>query len=383
MRSTEKDERPSWEKKDRKESQGKNNYREEDREKKFRGKTYKEQKTRDKKDFSNKRESTDFKTGQKKEGFLRQNRQGSGTFDRKREIREIVQRQDDQYYREKTSKTDRTDKEKKTTHKREFMQKRNKDSYDIYDQMYSKAINREKEPEKDPRLNKFIANAGICSRREADKYIVAGSVTINGEPVKELGYRVKKGDVVRFDGKIIKGEKNEYLLLNKPKGFISTTSDEKGRKTVMELVEGATTAKIKPVGRLDRQTTGLLLFTNDGDLMKKLTHPSHGVRKIYHVVLDKNLDLAHFHKIQEGITLEDGFIEVDEIKYVEGATRKEVGVKIHSGRNRIVRRIFQSLGYEVEKLDRVVFANLTKKDLPRGSYRFLTEQEIINLKNLS
>ena len=233
------------------------------------------------------------------------------------------------------------------------------------------------------RLNKYIANAGICARREADRYIAAGNVEVNGKPMTELGYRVQPTDVVKFDGKNISAEKKEYILLNKPKGFITTTQDEKGRKTVMDLVAGAAEGNIKPVGRLDRLTTGLLLLTNDGDLMKKLTHPSHGVRKIYHVVLDKKLALPDFHKIQEGLTLEDGFIEVDDISFVEGAPHNELGVKIHSGRNRIVRRIFESLGYVVEKLDRVVFAGLTKKDLPRGHWRTLTAQEIINLKNLS
>ena len=233
------------------------------------------------------------------------------------------------------------------------------------------------------RLNKYIANAGICARREADRYITAGNVEVNGKPMTQLGYRVQPTDVVKFDGKNISAEKKEYILLNKPKGFITTTQDEKGRKTVMDLVAGAAEGNIKPVGRLDRLTTGLLLLTNDGDLMKKLTHPSHGVRKIYHVILDKKLALADFHKIQEGLTLEDGFIQVDDINFVDGAPHNEIGVKIHSGRNRIVRRIFESLGYVVEKLDRVAFAGLTKKDLPRGHWRTLTAQEIINLKNLS
>ena len=233
------------------------------------------------------------------------------------------------------------------------------------------------------RLNKYIANAGICARREADRYIAAGNVEVNGKPMTELGYRVQPTDVVKFDGKNISAEKKEYILLNKPKGFITTTQDEKGRKTVMDLVAGAAQGNIKPVGRLDRLTTGLLLLTNDGDLMKKLTHPSHGVRKIYHVILDKKLALADFHKIQEGLTLEDGFIQVDDINFVDGAPHNEIGVKIHSGRNRIVRRIFESLGYAVEKLDRVAFAGLTKKDLPRGHWRPLTQQEVINLKNLN
>ena len=229
------------------------------------------------------------------------------------------------------------------------------------------------------RLNKYIANAGICSRREADTFIAAGNVTVNGKPVTEMGYKVKKTDDVRFDGRKLNPEKKEYVLLNKPKNFITTTRDEKGRRTVMELVSNASNNRLYPVGRLDRNTTGLLLFTNDGDLAKKLTHPKHGVRKIYHVFLDKNVTIGDIRKIREGLELEDGTIEVDEVDYVSGASKKEVGIEIHSGKNRIVRRIFEHLGYEVSKLDRVVFAGLTKKDLPRGHWRFLTEQEVINL----
>lgn len=232
------------------------------------------------------------------------------------------------------------------------------------------------------RLNKIIADAGICSRRNADIYISSGNVEVNGVVMTTLGYRVKPTDVVKFDGRVISSEKKEYILLNKPKGFITTTNDEKGRKTVMDLVANATNARILPVGRLDRPTTGLLLLTNDGDLAKKLTHPTHGVRKIYHVVLDKKLDYKDFVKIEEGIELEDGFIQVDEISYVNDKPKNEIGVRIHSGRNRIVRRIFEHLGYNIEKLDRVVFAGLTKKDLPRGHWRRLTQQEIINLKNI-
>ena len=232
------------------------------------------------------------------------------------------------------------------------------------------------------RLNKFIADAGICSRRNADMYISAGNVTVNGEVMSTLGYRVKPTDEVRFDGKLLSSEKKEYILLNKPKGFITTTNDEKGRKTVMDLVANATNVRILPVGRLDRATTGLLLLTNDGELTKKLTHPTHGVRKIYHVILDRKLDYKDFMKIQDGLELEDGFIEVDEISYVNDKPKNEIGIKIHSGRNRIVRRIFEHLGYQVEKLDRVVFAGLTKKDLPRGHWRRLTQQEVINLRNM-
>ncbi|SFW42336.1 23S rRNA pseudouridine2605 synthase [Sinomicrobium oceani] len=232
------------------------------------------------------------------------------------------------------------------------------------------------------RLNKFIANAGICSRRDADIYITAGSVSVNGQPVTELGFKVKLSDEVRFDGKVIRPEKREYVLLNKPKGFITTTKDDRGRRTVMELISGASKSKLLPVGRLDRNTTGLLLFTNDGDLAKKLTHPRHGVRKIYHVELDKNLTQEDLVKIKQGLHLEDGLIEVDEVSYIENAPKREVGLKIHSGRNRIVRRIFEHLGYEVIKLDRVIFAGLTKKDLPRGHWRPLSKQEVINLQML-
>ena len=229
------------------------------------------------------------------------------------------------------------------------------------------------------RLNKYIANSGVCSRRDADIYIVSGNVMVNEKVIIELGYKVKPGDKVRFDGKLISPEKKEYILLNKPKGFISTTRDEKGRRTVMELISKASRSRLVPVGRLDRATTGLLLFTNDGDLSKKLTHPKHGVRKIYHVELDKALKASDLLKIREGLHLEDGPVKVDDVSYIDNAPKKEVGIKIHSGKNRIVRRIFEHLGYEVTKLDRVVFAGLTKKDLPRGHWRRLTEQEVINL----
>src|SRR5690606_32505950 len=225
------------------------------------------------------------------------------------------------------------------------------------------------------RLNRYIANAGICSRREADTYIAAGNVTVNGQVIDQMGYMVKRSDEVRFDGKRLSLEKKEYILLNKPKNFITTTNDEKGRRTVMELVSSASKSRLLPVGRLDRNTTGLLLFTNDGELAKKLTHPKHGVRKIYHVHLDKSLSLADLHKIEQGLELEDGPVSVDSISFVQGAPKKEIGMEIHTGRNRIVRRIFEHLGYEVVKLDRVIFAGLSKKDLPRGHWRHLTEQE--------
>lgn len=233
------------------------------------------------------------------------------------------------------------------------------------------------------RLNKYIAHAGICSRREADTLIAAGNITVNGKTITEMGYKVSPADEVRFDGRLLNTEKKEYVLLNKPKNFITTTRDEKGRRTVMELVSRASPSRLLPVGRLDRNTTGLLLFTNDGDLAKKLTHPKHGVRKIYHVELDKTFKAADLAKVREGLQLEDGPISVDEVSYIKGAPKKEVGVEIHSGRNRIVRRIFEHLGYRVVRLDRVSFAGLTKKDLPRGHWRHLTKQEVINLRMIS
>lgn len=247
----------------------------------------------------------------------------------------------------------------------------------------NKAAHAKSTPKGLTRLNKFIANAGICSRREADTYIAAGNVTVNGKVITEMGYKVRPSDEVRFDGRLLRSEKKEYVLLNKPKNFITTTRDEKGRRTVMELISNASNARLVPVGRLDRNTTGLLLFTNDGDLAKKLTHPKHGVRKIYHVQLDKNLKAADLAKIAGGLELEDGPVAVDEVSYVTGGTKKDVGIKIHSGRNRIVRRIFEHLGYQVVRLDRVVFAGLTKKDLPRGHWRHLTAQEVINLGMIS
>jgi 23S rRNA pseudouridine2605 synthase len=230
------------------------------------------------------------------------------------------------------------------------------------------------------RLNRFIAHAGICSRREADTFITAGSVEVNGKVVSEMGYKVMPGDSVKFDGRLLTPEKMEYVLLNKPKNFLTTTEDDKGRKTVMDLVSNASKSRLLPVGRLDRNTTGLLLFTNDGELAAKLTHPRYAVRKIYHVVLDRALKVSDLQQIEKGIELEDGPISVDAVSYIAGATKREVGLEIHSGRNRIVRRIFEHLGYEVAKLDRVMFAGLTKKDLPRGQWRALDAKEVSFLK---
>lgn len=240
-----------------------------------------------------------------------------------------------------------------------------------------------KQVEKDTiRLNKYIANSGICSRREADELITQGLVEVNGKVVTEMGYQVQKTDRVVFDGQSITPEKPVYVLLNKPKGYISTTKDEKARKTVMDLVANASPYRLFPVGRLDRQTTGLILLTNDGYLTKKLTHPSFGVKKIYHVTLDRKLSVEDLRMIADGVRLEEGVAEVDSISYIEGKPKNEVGIEIHIGWNRVVRRIFKKMGYEVEALDRVIFAGLTKKNIKRGHWRILTEMEVNNLKML-
>lgn len=226
------------------------------------------------------------------------------------------------------------------------------------------------------RLNKFIAHAGICSRREADNLIANGQVSVNGDVVTELGLKVKATDKVLLDGKMLKAEKLQYVLLNKPKGFITTTDDPFERKTVMMLIDKSCEERIYPVGRLDRETTGLLLFTNDGDLAKRLTHPSHRVRKMYHVVLDKEVSKTDLTRLVEGLKLDDGEVSADKAAYVEGKGKAEIGIEIHTGKNRIVRRMFEHMGYKVIRLDRVIFAGLTKKDLPRGRWRHLTDKEL-------
>ncbi|TAH03590.1 MAG: rRNA pseudouridine synthase [Sphingobacteriales bacterium] len=232
------------------------------------------------------------------------------------------------------------------------------------------------------RLNRYIANAGICSRRKADELIAAGVVSVNGIAITELGAKVNPAkDEIRYNGELLKSEKMVYVLLNKPKDFITTTDDPQERKTVMALVDKASRERIYPVGRLDRNTTGLLLMTNDGDLAEKLSHPRNNISKIYQVELSRNLSQGDFNKISFGLELEDGFIKPDTVSYVTGGSKNEIGIQIHSGKNRIVRRIFESLGYEVVKLDRVIYANLSKKDLPRGKWRHLNEKEVIQLKH--
>ncbi len=230
------------------------------------------------------------------------------------------------------------------------------------------------------RLNKFLANAGICSRREADEFIQAGVVTVNGNVVTELGTKVMRTDDVKFHDQPVKMEKKVYVLLNKPKDTVTTSDDPQQRKTVMDLVKNACPERIYPVGRLDRNTTGVLLLTNDGDLASKLTHPKFLKKKIYHVFLDKNVTAHDMQQIASGITLEDGEVHADAIEYASPTDKSQVGIEIHSGKNRIVRRIFESLGYRVVKLDRVQFAGLTKKNLRRGDWRFLTEKEVDMLR---
>lgn len=236
------------------------------------------------------------------------------------------------------------------------------------------------DPDAPIRLNKFLANAGVCSRREADEFITAGVVSVNGTVVTELGTKVKRTDEVKFHEQPVSIERKVYVLLNKPKDYVTTSDDPQNRKTVMDLVKNVCRERIYPVGRLDRNTTGVLLFTNDGELASKLTHPKFLKKKIYHVTTDKNVTAADMRQIAEGITLEDGEIRADAIDYASPTDKKQVGIEIHSGKNRIVRRIFEALGYRVVKLDRVLFAGLTKKNVRRGDWRFLTEQEVNMLR---
>lgn len=331
--------------------------------------------------------------------------------DRRERRQEHNDRNSDRPFKSRGS--NRNDRRNGDRHEREYREYRRSHSYNDYDDSYSdddddeeftytprnrrdRSFDRDSRPQHRPksdgraskkendssvRLNKYIANAGICSRREADVLIASGAVTVNGEVVDQLGYKVKPGDVVHYGGEKLVSERKRYILLNKPKGFITTMDDPQERKTVMALVADACTERIYPVGRLDRNTTGLLLFTNDGELAKKLTHPSTGARKVYHVELDKPLAPADRRKILEGISLEDGDIAFDAVEY-NSDDRNSVGVELHSGRNRIVRRVFESLGYEVYKLDRVIFAELTKKNLPRGRWRELSPKEVGFLKML-
>ncbi len=267
---------------------------------------------------------------------------------------------------------------------RRFFKKKNGKRLKGSEEIIQNKINRRKSRQAPPepkydgttRLNKYISNAGICSRRDADKLIEAGAVSVNGEVITVMGYRVKEGDVVTYAGQVLRSEPKRYFLLNKPKGYITTLDDPQDRNTVMLLVQGCCKERIYPVGRLDKNTTGLLLFTNDGEMAKRLTHPSSNIYKIYQVECDRPVAEADMKQMMEGIVLEDGPIAVDDVQYQGGQNRSIVGVALHSGRNRIVRRIFEHFGYEVKKLDRTCFAGLTKKDLGRGRVRELTQQEV-------
>jgi 23S rRNA pseudouridine2605 synthase len=273
----------------------------------------------------------------------------------------------------------REDKEgEKRFAKEDFIKTRSFDKHEFKSKNSSKA--------KDPfsgdgliRLNKYLSNAGVASRRDADDLIASGAVKVNGVVVDQLGYKIKSTDKVTYGDQSVKGERKVYLLLNKPKDYITTMDDPQERKTVMLLIAGACRERVYPVGRLDRNTTGLLLFTNDGELAAKLTHPKHNIKKVYHVSLNKGLRPDDFKAITEGVELEDGLVKADDLAFV-GEGKKEIGIEIHSGRNRVVRRLFEHLGYDVIKLDRVVFAGLTKKDLPRGKHRFLSAKEIAYLQ---
>lgn len=232
------------------------------------------------------------------------------------------------------------------------------------------------------RLNKYISNSGVCSRRDADIYIQSGNVKVNGIPVTEMGYMVKPGDVVNFDGAVLTPEKKVYILLNKPKNFTTALDEGQEYRNVLELVKGSTTAKIGPVGRMDKNTTGLLLFTNDTDMIRKFTLPTNKLSKIYQVSLDKNLKFEDLEKIQKGLVIDGHRVFVEEVSYIEGEAKSEIGLKLRSANVKVVRSIFENFSYDVLRIDRVAFAGLTKKNLPRGNWRLLTEQEIINLKNV-
>ena len=326
--------------------------------------------------------------------YERKNRE-EGTSTTGRKPYERKRREDKPYDRDKKPYERRKREDgASTTERKPYERKRREDKpYDGERRSYAEPFefkrkpairNRKKKADSDNmgdvRLNKFIANSGICSRREADEYIEAGLITVNGVVVTQLGIKINPDkDDIRFNGERLKGEPKTYIIMNKPKDFVTTLSDPNAEKTVMDLIGDKCPQRVYPVGRLDKQTTGVLLFTNDGELTEKLTHPSNNQKKIYHVFLDRNLSTTDFDAILDGIELEDGHIYADALSYVDGE-KDQLGLEIHSGRNRVVRRIFEHLGYKVKKLDRVYFAGLTKKNLKRGQWRFLTEQEITMLQ---
>lgn len=256
---------------------------------------------------------------------------------------------------------------------------RNKRSTRVHTPKKNKTEAKQSSNPNEIRLNRYVANSGVCSRREADIFISAGSVTVNGKPIIEMGYKVKLTDDVRFDGRRLNPIKKEYVLLNKPKDFVTEGRDERGRRTAASLVAGASKSELTAVDKLDKTNTGLILFTNDGELSKRLARPKNGLRKIYHVTLTKELRSADLKRIQEGVSVEEHTVKVQDASFVDKAPKNEVGIEIYSSRNNIVKRLFEELDYEITKLDRVVYGTLTKRDLPRGHWRYLTEQEVINL----
>lgn len=343
-----------------------------------------------------------FKSKKKKEDYNNERRLSKGRYDVDREGKKDfnkLDREDSRNLKEfkhpsefrsrrPDSENRHSDRSRKSNFERNGDADRKRASFDRKEGFRSRAktsnVTKNKTDDGMIRLNRFISNAGICSRRKADELIQAGVITVNGQVVTELGTKVDAAkDDVRYNGERLKREKLVYVLLNKPKDFITTTDDPFERKTVMQLVEKASKERIYPVGRLDRNTTGLLLLTNDGKLADKLAHPRNQISKIYMVELDKPLSQGDFNKIEFGVELEDGVIRPDDISYIPGASKREVGIQIHSGKNRIVRRIFEHLGYEVVKLDRTVYGTLTKKDLPRSKWRYLTDWELARLKKAS
>lgn len=278
----------------------------------------------------------------------------------------------------------RQEKKKITKERKEYFEKKRAEAAKVKGQPASEGFQRPtitKTVEEKMPLNKYIAHSGVCSRRDAVDVIKSGKVKVNNEVITEPGYKISTGDMVVVNGKKITPVKNlVYILMNKPKDYITTTEDERGRKTVLDLIKKATQEKVYPVGRLDRNTSGVLLLTNDGDLTQKLTHPSNEIKKVYAVTLDKPLSKTHFDEILKGVLLEDGIANVDSLAYTDVKDKTQIGIEIHSGRNRIVRRIFEHYGYDVKNLDRVMFAGLTKKNVERGKWRFLSEKEVRDLK---
>ncbi|WP_233898579.1 pseudouridine synthase [Tenacibaculum piscium] len=325
---------------------------------------------------------SDRSSSDRNSGSSERNRNSSDRSDRNRSSSD----RSSSYSERKSSSTDRTSSDRpvrKSSEKPRFATSASDNKKQFRSDARKPAVEQvSKDDTAGIRLNKYISNSGICSRREADTYIEHGSVFVNGNLMTQMGYKVQPTDEVRFDGTLISIEKKRYILLNKPKNYITTMEDERGRKTVMELVDNATKERIYPVGRLDRNTTGLLLFTNDGELAKKLTHPKHNVRKLYQASLDKKLSISDLDKLRGDVVIEGKKVFIDAVSYVEGERKTEVGIEIHSGRNRIVRKIFENFGYAVTKLDRVIFAGMTKRNLPRGRWRELTEQEVNTLKML-